>query len=556
MIRSFRLRLALSSALLTGLVLAAFGLSTWWLIRSVKIDRLDSALRTQAEREAGKPIPERDGEQIESAMESALGVRKPDDLVLLIEDAQGAMLYRSAQWPAALDANQLPWLHFPARHSGLDVPQWLIRSAQAQEQRWPPPAEFGPGEQNQRPGDRHPPRRLRPRPPWPLEQPRGPADQSPSPDGASNQPQSAPLPSDTSGQEARTPVTTAPPPRRMPPVSSVTGVTINGQAWRVALASGSAGRVAVAVNLRMLDEEMQGVRTAYLIAMPLALLLIGISAWIFSARALRPLEKLASATRRITVDGLDQRISAAGEDQEFVELIEVYNSMLARLRRSFQQAYRFSADAAHELKTPLAILQGQLERAINQTEAGSAIQVELTSILDEVRRLSTISRKLLLLSQADAGQLSINREPFNLTEALNNLVEDTQMLASQLQVSGDIQAGLMINADGSLLQQVLHNLISNAIKYNLEGGRIEISARALPQVVEVVIANTSRGIPESERERVFERFYRADPSRNRQVEGLGLGLALSREIARAHHGDLSFKVLKDNTVKFSLVLPR
>jgi signal transduction histidine kinase len=244
-----------------------------------------------------------------------------------------------------------------------------------------------------------------------------------------------------------------------------------------------------------------------------------------------------------------------GEDNEFVELIELFNSMLARLERSFKQAHRFSADAAHELKTPLAILQGQLERAIHSAEDGSSMQAELSGILDEVRRLSTISRKLLLLSQADAGRLKIHRESFDLSKALAELVEDTRMLASGLQVSSDILPNLIVGADGGLLRQVFHNLISNAIKYNLESGWISISTVLWPQKIEVLVANSSPGIPIGDRDKIFERFFRADPAHSREVEGVGLGLSVSREIARAHGGDISFKVETEGAVRFSLFLP-
>jgi heavy metal sensor kinase len=312
----------------------------------------------------------------------------------------------------------------------------------------------------------------------------------------------------------------------------------------------------VAVSLRAIDAEMQGIRTAFLVAAPIALLLIGLSAWILSQRALRPVQKLSAAARRVTAEGLDQRLPSAGEDREFVELIDVFNGMLERLERSFGQAHRFTSDAAHELKTPLAILQGQLERAIHAAEAGSKLQEELTGILDEVRRLSTISRKLLLLSRADAGRLNLHREAFALSTALAELVEDTRMLAPELAISADIEPDLVVAADGGLLTQALHNLISNAIKYNVDRGWIRLAARSLPGEVEVRVANASAGIPPEEREKIFERFYRADRAHGRNVDGVGLGLALSREIARAHGGELSLAAGSDGVVEFCLRLPR
>jgi signal transduction histidine kinase len=257
----------------------------------------------------------------------------------------------------------------------------------------------------------------------------------------------------------------------------------------------------------------------------------------------------------VTAKGLDQRIALGQEDAEFRQLIQVFNSMLERLERSFLQASRFSADAAHELKTPLAILQGQIERAMGLCEAGSPLQTSLTSILDEVQRLGTISRKLLLLSLADAGRLRLHITRVDLSAALEDLLEDAQMLAPQLTVTGAITPGLIVQADAELLRQVLHNLISNAIKYNAAPGWIRIAATRVKGRVEIAVSNSSAGIPTADRERIFERFYRADPAHNRQIEGVGLGLSLSREIARAHGGDLRLAASPAGEVRFVLGLP-
>lgn len=155
---------------------------------------------------------------------------------------------------------------------------------------------------------------------------------------------------------------------------------------------------------------------------------------------------------------------------EFVELIEVFNQMLTRLERSFRQSSRFSGDAAHELKTPLAILRGELELVMQKAEPGSELQQSLSNLMDEVSRLSTIVRKLLLLSLADAGQMSLRRVPVNLAEILSVLNEDIELLAPDLPVTLDLDQGLWVKGDRDLLTQVLQNLIDNAIKYNLPEG--------------------------------------------------------------------------------------
>jgi signal transduction histidine kinase len=347
-----------------------------------------------------------------------------------------------------------------------------------------------------------------------------------------------------------------PPP---PPVSTTLQlIKVDGRDWLVGISVTHDARIAVAVDPRFIDANLRDVRNAYFAAVPLTLLLIGGAGWSFSGRALRPLRQLGAAARGVTMASMNQRLDSRGSDREFGELIQVFNLMLARLERSFQQAQRFSADAAHELKTPLAILQGQLERAIANADDHPSLQIEMTTILDEVRRLSTISRKLLLLSQADAGRMNLFKEPLDLSALVQELAEDTRMLAPGLRIEVAVQPGLRMQGDPGLLRQLLHNLVSNAVKYNVADGWLRISAHgpgSADRLLRVRVANASTGIPPADRERIFERFHRADAARNRRIDGVGLGLSLSREIARAHGGDLQLDPGAPGEVVFSLTLP-
>jgi signal transduction histidine kinase len=481
MIRSFRFRLALLSALLTGFVLVAFGFGSWWLIRTSKIERIDSELRRFAEREVARRRSEPEWRDAQGQLLLALGVRDIADLALFAEGTEGETFYRSAQWPAGVDSPSLPWPNYD--NAELMMPSDLRR------------------------------------------------------------PDPSALP--------------ALPEQRMqlliPRIALVERV-VDGQTWRIAVARANHSRIAAGMNVKALESDMNGIRNAFLLALPFALGLLGLSSWYFASRALRPVKKLTEAAQNVTAAGLDQRLTKLGEDREFAELIEVFNRMLGRLERSFEQANRFTADAAHELKTPLAIVQGQLERAIAQADEDSSLQAGLTSTLDEVRRLSVISRKLLLLSQADAGRLSVFRESVDLTNMLEELLEDTRMLAPNLSITGDIEEGLTIQADSSLLRQVMHNLISNALKYNIEGGWVRIRTHHRAPLTEVVVCNSSTGIAVNDREKIFERFFRADSAHNRHIDGVGLGLSVSREIARAHGGDLLLDGETAGQVQFTLLL--
>ncbi|MBD2252039.1 ATP-binding protein [Nostoc parmelioides] len=353
------------------------------------------------------------------------------------------------------------------------------------------------------------------------------------------------------------------PPRPLPnlplrpprPPQFVTQQTASG-AWRIGATKFPRSQVAIAVSLQTVNQEMAAIRNIYLVSIPIALLLVTSGAWLVSGSALRPVRQLTAVIQQVSAKGLDQRIPIGTTDVEFVELIQVFNQMLQRLESSFTQASRFSADAAHELKTPLTILQGELERTLQQVEPGSEVQQRLSNLLDEVRRLSGIMRKLLLLSLADAGQMSLYLVEVDMSELLMEMVEDVELLAPHLSVHIEIPEKLRVKGDRDLLIQVLQNLLSNAIKYNLPQGWLKIHAHQTPTTIHITITNSSPDIPPSDRDRLFERFYRGDPARTRKVEGIGLGLSLSREIARAHRGNLTLDAENSGQTRLTLTLLR
>ncbi|MEO1377594.1 MAG: ATP-binding protein [Cyanobacteria bacterium J06635_10] len=344
------------------------------------------------------------------------------------------------------------------------------------------------------------------------------------------------------------------PPPPPPPALLTTESTKTGT-WRIGVAKFPNIQIAIAVNQRVVNREMATISNIFLISIPGILLLIAIGAWLLSGSILRPINQLTTVIQQVSAKGLDKRIPIDKTDVEFVELIRVFNQMLERLERSFLQASRFSGDAAHELKTPLTILQGELERTLQQVPPGSELQQRLGNLLDEVSRLSGIVRKLLLLSLADAGQLSLYLVEVNISELLFQMLEDVEMLAPHLTVRTNIDRGLIVKGDCDLLMQVLQNLFSNAIKYNLADGWIKVDAFQNQNMLQVTIVNASEDIKIGDRAKIFERFHRGDPSRNRKVEGIGLGLSLAREIARAHHGELMLNQASEGETSFTFSLP-
>ncbi|MBI5822336.1 MAG: HAMP domain-containing protein [Verrucomicrobia bacterium] len=332
--------------------------------------------------------------------------------------------------------------------------------------------------------------------------------------------------------------------------------TTDGEAWRVAAMGNEQVTLVIGWNLAELHAELGRYRNAFLIAAPASLLLLFVAGLWLARQALRPVRLIAQTAGHITAQNLSQRIPDTSAAREFQHLIEVINGMLDRLESSFQQASRFSADAAHELKTPLTILQGQIDQALQHAPDGSPEQGAYTNWLDEVQRLKAIVHKLLLLSQVDAGHLRATLTRVNLSELVESAAEDLRVIAPQLVLRPEIAPDIWVEADADLLNQLLCNLTSNAVKFNEQRGQIEIHLRSLAGVTSLAIANTGQTIPRKDHDQVFDRFYRADKSRGRHVDGVGLGLSLSREIARIHHGNLALQNDRDGWTTFVLTLPR
>jgi heavy metal sensor kinase len=298
-------------------------------------------------------------------------------------------------------------------------------------------------------------------------------------------------------------------------------------------------------------------RRTFFIAVPVALLLLAAGGWLITNRALRPVADITRTAQSITAQGLDRRIPrSAGAPDEFSRLVDVINDMLDRLEKSFRQAVRFSADAAHELKTPLTVLQGMLDDAVQHAADGSDEQRSCGVLLEEVERLKTIVQKLLILAHADAGQLVLNPEPLDVSSVIESAIEDVGAMAPSLRLERYIAPHVMVQADPDLFRQVIQNLTSNAVKFNTEDGLIRFRLEERGDRVVFTISNTGAPIPDADREKIFHRFYRVDQSRSGAVPGSGLGLSLAREIVHAHRGTLCLDADSPGLTSFTLRLPR
>jgi len=249
---------------------------------------------------------------------------------------------------------------------------------------------------------------------------------------------------------------------------------------------------------------------------------------------------------------LDKRLTAEFVDEEFEALTIIVNSFLQKFQSDHQEATIFTGNAAHELKTPLTILQGKIDEAIRHEEPGSDRQARLHELLEEVSRLKTITERLLLLSRADSGELDLYLKEVDLSEILKNLAEDAQVLAPKMKIDVSVPEHIKVDADRALLLQVLHNLLSNAIKYNHSMGFVRVSLAPRKDELHLRFTNSGEPIPEEYHDRIFDRFYRVKKKRK---EGAGLGLSLARDIARAHRGELILESSDERGTVFLLVLP-
>ncbi len=348
-----------------------------------------------------------------------------------------------------------------------------------------------------------------------------------------------------------------PPRQQMPGMgrSVFESVEKEGQRWRVMAFSNGTAIFFAAHDMDELKDDMHTLRNAILIALPIAISIIGFIAWYLAGKAIDPVKRLTKSASEITAEALDKRLQSSNEPPEFANLIKGYNEMLDRLEKSFQQASRFSADAAHELNTPLTILRGHLDLLLQSAEEDTEAQKQLAMVFEEVRGLQEVIRKLLLLSQADSGKLSIEENELDFSMLVSEIIEDAEIMAPEIQLKHDIPDGIIVKGDRDLLKQCVFNLVTNAIKYNRENGYIKLNLQQTRYAVELDVMNTGRAIPAEKAGKVFERFFRVDPARNANISGKGLGLSLAQEFAKAHHGSLELLTNEEDNIVFRLTLP-
>ncbi len=329
---------------------------------------------------------------------------------------------------------------------------------------------------------------------------------------------------------------------------------VENRKFRIGVFDNFYTNMAVAVDIDLFEERMNQLKRSYFLVVPFALLLAVSGAWFVARRSIRPVESLTLAVESVTEKGLDQRIDEVGHEKEFLRLVQMFNEMMARLEKAFYQARRFSADASHELKTPIARLQMELEDALKKSAPESKDQESYSSLLDELSRLRSIVEKLTLLSSSDKGKLPLALEEVDLGELMARVAEDWEAMAGVHRIEVSVGKSVRLEVDTLLLEQALHNLMSNALKYGSTDGSLRLSLSVERTVASIRVWNQGRAIHESDQDKIFDRFYRANSSGGDRSGG-GLGLSLTREIARAHNGDVILERSDGEWTVFRLEIP-
>lgn len=316
---------------------------------------------------------------------------------------------------------------------------------------------------------------------------------------------------------------------------------VRGMAARAPTKAGAENSaiIGVATDLSGHEEFMVSFRIGLWSSVGVAALLTGILGWLAAKRGLAPLKRIRERANDITANRLDQRLEVAEIPAELAEVAETINGMLARLEESFRRLSEFSSDLAHELRTPLTNLLTQTQVILSKTRGSADYRDVLASNAEEIERLSRTVADMLFLAKAENQLLIPHQEEVVLVEELRGLLEFYEVLLEEKNIRTKVTGQAVIKGDRLMLRRAFSNLLSNAIRHTQSGGSISILIDATEtDRIQIAITNTGEAIPSEHLPRIFDRFYRADASRQHSSDGAGLGLPIVKSIAEAHRGSV------------------
>jgi len=332
------------------------------------------------------------------------------------------------------------------------------------------------------------------------------------------------------------------------------GTSYRGMAVSKTAGNGRPYTVAVALDIEHHVHFMNRFRSVLALAIAVAALATAGLGWMATRWGLSPLRRVTHMVAGISAERLADRLPATGLPTELKPLAAAFNAMLARLDDSFRRLSEFSSDIAHELRTPISNLMTQTQVALSSARNKDAYKEVLYSSLEEYERMAQMVGDMLYLSQADNGLLKPGLEKVSLANETKDLFDYFEAWAEERGVSLTLTGSASVSGDKLMLRRALSNLISNAIRHTPHGQTVQVSLTTHGDKTIVAVENPGPEIPAEHIPRLFDRFYRVDPSRQHKGDGAGLGLAIVKSIIDAHGG--SIKVVSANqTTRFQLTLP-
>jgi len=338
---------------------------------------------------------------------------------------------------------------------------------------------------------------------------------------------------------------------------TMTTSELGGQLVRIAATRDQNFTYIIGYPLSDLRDLLDNLYVIFLILIPIALAVSFIGGLALAKKSLQPVDEITRHARRITAENLDQVIAVPNVDDEIGRLGATINDMIRRLHESFARVRQFSADASHELRTPLTVVRGEIELALRTKKSPDEYRRVMESTLEEVLRLTSIIDNLLTLAKADQEKVHAELTEVELHHLVDELYEDSTILAGSKNITLTLRSNTPITmvGDKGRLRQLFLNLVDNAVKYTPSGGSVTLALERQGNEAVFEVSDTGIGIPQTELGKIFDRFYRVDKARSRELGGTGLGLSIAKWIVELHRGSITVTSEPQKGSTFTVHLP-
>ncbi|NMW20017.1 MAG: HAMP domain-containing protein [Chlorobiaceae bacterium] len=317
------------------------------------------------------------------------------------------------------------------------------------------------------------------------------------------------------------------------------------------------GYLIVAVPMKKAIIVLNDLQNVFLFSFPGIIVTLFVLTRLIAGKSIRPIEKVIATAEKMTQTNLNHRIELPYHQDELYRLSVTINALLDRMQEAFQREKQFTADASHELKTPLAVVKGTLEVLVRKPREKEHYETKIQFCLKEINRMARLIDQLLLLARYESNKMNPHREGVILSVALDSVTVRLQPIALEKEIKFKVEGKerATVTTDPAMLEIILENILSNAIKYSPAGSLITISVEQKEKYIICSITDQGIGIPEEKLNAVFERFYRVDESRNSSTGGFGLGLSIVKRLADLQQIKISVDSIKNIGTKFALIFP-